>query len=208
MITRIGIVGCGNISSIYFTNLTKRFPWVTVVACSDLSAERSLAKAQEFNIASCTTEELLARKDIDIVVNLTTPELHAKVNSMVMSFDVWASTVPRIEIHGTKGSLLVPDPNGFGGPVKIRRHNDTDWVDVSLSSHSYGDNSRGIGVADMALAIQNKRPLRASGIMAAHILDVMVSFEESSKNGKAIHLTSTCDKPMALPAGLVEGKEW
>ena len=58
------------------------------------------------------------------------------------------------EIYGSKGSLQVPDPNGFGGPVRVRTSNDGQWQDVPLT-HGYAENVRGIGVADMAKAIMN-----------------------------------------------------
>ncbi|MDI6828220.1 MAG: Gfo/Idh/MocA family oxidoreductase, partial [Armatimonadota bacterium] len=71
------------------------------------------------------------------------------VGTIITSFDVWAANLPRIEIYGTEGSLSVPDPNTFGGPVRIRRAGDKEWADVPLS-HGYAENSRGLGVADMA----------------------------------------------------------
>ena len=43
------------------------------------------------------------------------------IGTIVMSFDVWAAELPRIEVYGTEGSLSVPNPNGSGGPVKVRR---------------------------------------------------------------------------------------
>ena len=46
----VGIVGCGNISKIYFTNLTSKWDWVRVAACSDVMKERAQEKAKEFNI--------------------------------------------------------------------------------------------------------------------------------------------------------------
>ena len=71
------------------------------------------------------------------------------VATLITSFDVWSSTLPPIEIHGTHGSLLVPDPNGFGGPVRVNRGG-SGWEDVPLL-HGYAENSRGLGVADMRM---------------------------------------------------------
>lgn len=76
---KVGVVGCGNISGIYFTNL-QRLPGVTLVACSDLIPERAQAKAAEFGIKACSVEELLADPQVDIVLNLTIPKAHAEVN--------------------------------------------------------------------------------------------------------------------------------
>ena len=75
------------------------------------------------------------------------------IGTILTSFDVWAANLPCIEIYGTQGSLSVPDPNGFGGPVRIRRAGASEWSEIPLS-HIYADNSRGIGVADMAYGIR------------------------------------------------------
>ncbi len=127
------------------------------------------------------------------------------VGTIITSFDVWAAQLPRIEIYGTLGSLSVPDPNGFGGTVKIFRPGQSDWAEVPLA-FGYAENSRGLGVADMAAAIQSGRPHRASGELAFHVLDVMLAFEEASTAGQYVNLKSTCKKPALLPLGLRNGQ--
>lgn len=127
------------------------------------------------------------------------------VGVIVQSFDVWAAELPRIEIYGTEGSLSVPDPNGFGGPVKLRRAGAAAWTEMPLS-HGYADNARGIGVADMAYALRSGRKHRASGELAMHVLDIMQAVHESSDQGKHIELTTTCERPAMLPLGLVHGR--
>jgi len=77
------------------------------------------------------------------------------IGNIITSFDVWKHSLPHIEIYGTEGSMQVPDPNGFGGPVKIMRQGYKDFVEVNLT-HSYPDNSRGLGVADMASALRER----------------------------------------------------
>jgi predicted dehydrogenase len=126
------------------------------------------------------------------------------VGTIVTSFDVWAAQVPHIEIYGTEGSLSVPDPNIFGGPVFVRRAGASDWSEVPLT-HGYAKNSRGIGVADMAYALRSGRPQRASGDMAYHVLDIMHAFHDASREGRHVELTSTCTRPAPLPLGLREG---
>jgi predicted dehydrogenase len=126
------------------------------------------------------------------------------VGSIITSFDVWAAHVPRIEIFGSKGSLSVPDPNGFGGPVSILRSSGGGWQEVPLT-HGYNDNNRSIGVADMAYAIRSGRKHRANGELTYHVLDVMHAFHDASKTGVHILLKSTCERPAALPTGLKEG---
>jgi len=361
--TKIGIVGCGNISSIYLKNCQQVFGNVEVAACADLIADRAKAQAEKFGVpAAGGVEDLLADPEIAIVVNLTIPNAHAAVAmaavqagksvhnekpltitrdeghallaaakknnvrvggapdtfmgaglqtcrkviddgligqpvaatafmtchgheswhpdpefyykagggpmfdmgpyyltalvalmgpvkrvtgsarvtfptrtitsapksgtvvtvdvpthvagvldfaggavaTIITSFDVWAANLPRIEVYGAAGSLSVPDPNGFGGPVRLRRADDKDWSDVALS-HPYADNSRGIGVADMAAAIRSGRAHRANGDLAYHVLDVMHAIHDASATDRHVDLDSTCEQPAAMPADLTEG---
>ena len=127
------------------------------------------------------------------------------IGTIVTSFDVWAHTLPCIEIYGTEGSLSVPDPNTFGGSVRVKRFDSPEWRELPLS-HGYAENSRGIGVADMADAIAKGRPHRASGDLAMHVLDTMLAFEEASLAGRAVNLTTTCERPAPLPLGLRTGQ--
>ena len=81
----IGIIGCGNISGIYLTNLTQTFANTRVVACSDLDLDRAAAAAEQHGIPHALgTSELLAREDIQIVVNLTTPKHHYEVSKLAL----------------------------------------------------------------------------------------------------------------------------
>ncbi|MFH1570475.1 MAG: Gfo/Idh/MocA family oxidoreductase [Gemmatimonadota bacterium] len=127
------------------------------------------------------------------------------VGTITTSFDVWACELPRIEIYGTAGSLSAPDPNGFGGPVRLRRAGAEAWSEVPLT-HGNADNSRSIGVADMACAIRSGRPHRASGELTFHVLDLMHAFHEAAAQAKHVGLTSTCPQPAPLPLGLLPGR--
>ena len=126
------------------------------------------------------------------------------VGTISTSFDVWAAEVPRIEIFGTEGSLSVPDPNGFGGIPKVKRHGSEDWSNLPLT-HGYTEPSRGIGPADMAAAIAGNRPHRASGELAYHVLDIMHAFHDASESGQHVKLESTCERPAPLPCSLLPG---
>lgn len=123
------------------------------------------------------------------------------IATIITSFDIWAANLPRIEIYGSQGSLSVPDPNTFDGPVRIKRAGADEWTQVALS-HGFSKNSRGLGVADMAAAIRTGRPHRASGELAYHVLDLMHAFHDASREGKHILMESTCAKPAALPLTL------
>lgn len=126
------------------------------------------------------------------------------VGTIVTSYDVWAAELPRIQVYGTEGSLSVPDPNGFGGPVRIWRPDSDGWQEVP-HTHGYTENSRGIGVADMAYALRSGRAHRTSGELAYHVLDVMQAFLDASEAGTHIELSSTCSRPASLPLGLPDG---
>ena len=120
------------------------------------------------------------------------------IASIITSFDTWHHQLPNIEIYGTKGSLVVPDPNTFGGKVWIKGHDQKSWSEVSLT-HGFSNNSRGIGVADMAQAILGGSTPRANGEMAFHVLDVMHGFQNASDTGKHYEPVSTCEQPRPLP---------
>ena len=120
------------------------------------------------------------------------------VASILMTFDVWASTLPRIEVYGSEGSLLIPDPNGFGGPVMLRKPGDSEWSEVPLT-HGFTENSRGIGLADMAAAIEHGRLHRASGELAFHVLEVMEGFHVASESGVHYVVETRVDRPAAMP---------
>jgi predicted dehydrogenase len=124
--------------------------------------------------------------------------------NIATSFDVWRHSMPIMELYGTEGSMSLPDPNTFLGPVKVAKAGDKDWTEMPLT-HS-DQTSRGIGVADMAKALAAGRPARAAGEMAAHVLDVMLAFNESSKAGKYVTIASRCDRPAPLPPGLPLGE--
>lgn len=124
--------------------------------------------------------------------------------NIITSFDVWASQLPNIEIYGSEGTIRVPDPNTFGGPVLVKMAGQEDWMQVPLT-HGYSDNSRGLGLADMASALLYGRGHRANGEMAYHVLDIMHCIHDASKEGVSCRAASTCSRPAPLPMGLIKG---
>lgn len=357
---RVGIIGCGKISSIYMENC-KKFECLDVIACADLDPARAREQAERYDIPRVyTTDELLKDSDIDLVINLTIPAVHADVSiraleagkhvyvekpltvtkeegqkvlqlaqekgllvgsapetflgagiqtalkliedgtigkpvaatafmmgrghefwhpdpefyyaagggpmfdmgpyyitalvqllgpiqaiagmtgmalpertitsekkygkkipveipthvagnmkfhngviaTMITSFDIFGgSDLPSIEIYGTEGTLQVPDPNSFGGPVRYRRTGEREWTEQPLL-FGYEENTRGIGPADMAYAILKGREHRASGELAYHVLEAMWAFHESNDSLQYYEMKSTCSRPAPLPMGL------
>ncbi len=128
------------------------------------------------------------------------------VITIAVSFDVAASarnTNP-IELCGSEGSLGVPDPNNFGGPVTLIRPGNKEWKQMPLA-FDYSDGSRGIGVADMVHAIRSGRPHRCEGSLALHVLEVMNAFEESSNTRSWARIRNHCTQPAPFPTGLPFG---
>lgn len=359
----VGVVGCGNISGIYFENLTNVFKNVNVISCSDLIEQRSAQASEKYKIPKVyTTPELMKDSEVDIVLNLTTPGTHydvcmqaleagkhiyvekplsltreqgkkllgtaerrglkigcapdtflgggiqtcaklirdgwigepvagtafmtchghegwhpdpefyydigggpmfdmgpyyltalvsliggvssvsamtkttfptrtitsekkfgkeievkvpthiaglmefdnGAVVTIITSFDIWAANLPRIEIYGTEGSLSVPDPNTFGGPVLVRRSNHSEWQEIPLT-HIYNENSRGIGVSDLAASIEQGRENRANGKLSYHVLDIMHAFHDSAMEKKQIAIESKCKSSALLSSNLIKG---
>lgn len=122
------------------------------------------------------------------------------VATLITSFDIWGHNCPRIEIYGAEGSLSVPDPNTFGGPVKLLRSGAKEWEEIALT-HEYAQNSRGLGVADMAMALRHQRAPRASGDIALHALEIMHGVHYASRDARYFLPETTVDKPAAVPAG-------
>ena len=165
----------------------------------------STSKGQEQRVISNGIED---GKVIDVVVPThvagTIDFANGVVATVVMSFDIpGGANLPNIEVYGTEGTISVPDPNGFGGPVSVRRF-DGERLDVPLT-HGYADGNRGIGAADIAYALRCGKKHRANGEVAYHVLDMMHAFHDSSDSEKHVHLESTCEQPRAVPMGLRHG---
>lgn len=126
------------------------------------------------------------------------------VGTIVTSFDVWKHNLPCIEIYGTEGSISVPDPNTFGGPVCYQKKTG-EWFDMPLV-YGYQENSRGLGVCDMAVALRTNRKPRADVSLTYHVLDIMEGFHDSSDKGIVFPIESTCSKPIQMVKTLLKGE--
>ena len=125
------------------------------------------------------------------------------------TFDVHYTVQPRFEVYGTKGSMMVPDPNTFGGPVLLLRPEDfaagpkTDpglarhgvpdfyagWKEMPLL-YDYPENSRGLGLADMCRAIRTGRDHRANYQQQRHVLEIMTAFSRSWESRAYVPMTT------------------
>ena len=126
--------------------------------------------------------------------------------TVTLSFDVPQHRHLPFEIYGTEGSMLVPDPNWFGGEVKIAKPRAESWDDVPVTLPYADANYRSLGVADMAHAILTARPHRASGELALHVLEVMEAFDVASKSGEIVKIKTKVERPAPLKQSLKRGK--
>ena len=95
------------------------------------------------------------------------------VARMFATFDAWYPHAPGMEIYGSEGTLFAPDPNTFGGAIRIFRKDRTE-EEIPLS-FGFSTNSRGLGLWDMCDAIRNHRAPRAGYLQTLHVLDVMTA---------------------------------
>lgn len=350
----VGIIGAGNISDQYLTNLTQ-FADVEVLMVADLILERAASQAEKYGVpASGTVEELLARDDIQIVVNITIPAEHAKVGQQIIAagkhtwsekpvatnaedaqallaaaeaagvryacapdtvlgagiqtairaiargdigtpltattmfhvpgpdqwhpdpeflyaqgagplFDIgpyyvttllhafgsasrvqavssksretrvigsgpragtefavevpthhaalisfeggqsaqttlsFQHALPRngfVEINGSEGTIVLPDPNVFDGDSTLWTLGKDEPTTLEHKGSTWG---RGTGVVELARAIAEGRPERASGAVASHALDVMLGIRDAAESGQSVEITSSIDPIQPLP---------
>jgi predicted dehydrogenase len=159
-------------------------PVVSVVgAASSLRDERTIGSGPRAG----------ERIPVDVDTHVTGVLVHASgaLSTLIMSFDTVGSRASRIEVHGEHGSLIVPDPNNFDGDTQ----DEDEWRTLDQSA-GYVGVGRGIGLQDLALAEGSPR---ASGAVAFHALEVMESLIESAHEGRAITISSTCERPSAVP---------
>lgn len=122
-----------------------------------------------------------------------------------MSFDVAGHKHVPIEIYGTEGTLIVPDPNYFGGDILLLKKGG-EFEEQAISQPYADGNYRSLGIADMAHAIRSGRPHRANGSLALHVLEVMEAFQTASDTGKTISITTEVERPAPLEKSLVNNQ--
>ncbi|MDJ0629162.1 MAG: Gfo/Idh/MocA family oxidoreductase [Rhodobacter sp.] len=143
------------------------------------------------------------------------------IGSITMSFDIWDSEMPRFEIYGTDGTICIPDPdpvygaNRFEGEVWYRTRDTARWThqprptgrdvwQVAENTHGINEDSRGMGLIEMADAIVHGRKPRCSGELAYHVLEVMTGILDSPARGAFVEIDSRPDRPGILPTNFPE----
>lgn len=181
---------------------------------------RAAALASIGNPTRTITSEPLAGTKIQVDVPTTVNailEFASGANvALSASWDVWKhNRASPIEIYGTEGTLLGVDPNFFGHTPRLCGP-DGEWRDVDIAAHPFGTPNRPmrngtmqadyrmIGLVDMAMAIGQQRPHRASGELALHVLEVLEALIDSSASGCFATLTTRCERPEPVPLGADE----
>ena len=126
------------------------------------------------------------------------------IGTIFTTFDVHYKNSARLQIYGSEGTLIVPDPNNFGGPIQLLRPEDGEFKDMPLM-FDYSENSRALGLADMAKALQTGRNYRASYKQTYHVLEILTSFEKSSKEGKYLSLETKYEPELAMRHNSIKG---
>ncbi|WP_244320632.1 Gfo/Idh/MocA family protein [Streptomyces melanosporofaciens] len=114
----------------------------------------------------------------------------------IFSFDTPHIRAGLVEITGTEATLSLPDPNFFDGELKMWPAGGSEWTTVETTGPADG---RGLGVLDMARSIRSGDPHRATGQLAHHVLDAMVSVTESIDTGSFVDVASSASTSSALP---------
>ncbi|WP_271022704.1 Gfo/Idh/MocA family oxidoreductase [Rhizobium sp. RCAM05973] len=124
------------------------------------------------------------------------------------SWDVFRHSNHPIELHGTEGSLRLPDPDTFGGTVSLSERG-ADWRDFDSDGELYGKrnwpyaapdraNYRMLGVADLSRSLEENRPPRASGELALHVLEIMEAILASGESGQSVRIAGDLTQPALL----------
>ena len=136
--------------------------------------------------------------------------------NLLMSWDIWSTHLPYIEVYGSDGSLSLPNPDEYDGLPQLRKAGPAElrqpppppgslpWAKMPPAYGSHVE--RGIGVADMAHAIRAGRPHRAGAELAYHVLEVLTALSVSSREGRHVEIESRCERPVPVdPANRRDG---
>jgi predicted dehydrogenase len=124
--------------------------------------------------------------------------------SLLTSFDIYQSRQTNIEIYGTKGTLYVPDPNIFGGTIEYYDGKKKELIQYPLE-FGYAENSRCLGLDDLAKALETGRPGRTTSLQTFHVLEAMAGIMESAKTGTPYIMTSHFEREAPMDPSLPNG---
>lgn len=118
-------------------------------------------------------------------VSATLRHERGALTTLTVSFEARDQYLSGLEVYGTEGSLLFPDANAFGGELLLRRNRAEELVEVE----SLGDQeARGLGIEELAVALREGRPHRASGELALHVLETAEAIVDAAERAETIAL--------------------
>lgn len=126
------------------------------------------------------------------------------IGTLATSWDTYGIQGDRIQVFGTKGTVVVPDPNNFGGVIKLFRPEEGTMKEVPLM-FDYKENSRGLGLEDMAKALLTGRNFRANCNQTYHVLEIMEGFLKSGQTHAEVKIESRFEKSAPMIAGQKPG---
>ena len=126
------------------------------------------------------------------------------IGTLFTTFDVYYDTQARFEIYGTEGTLILPDPNFFGGPIRIFRPETGKYDELPLL-FDYAENSRALGLADMARALETGREARANIQQIHHVIDILTAFERSARSGGWVDMKTPYERPAPMVKARLRG---
>jgi len=172
--------------------------------CTKVFEEREIGigpkKGQKFKVETPTTYLATIQFENDCIIQIT------------LSFDVVAHQRNHIELYGNKGSIIVPDPNMFGGSAFVSVTAGGNWGEhktdmmplgkINIKSQSSRANEsptnanyRGVGLSEMIYSIQNKKINKCNGNLSLHVLNIIEAIHISAKKNKVQKITVKCEKP-------------
>ncbi|QCR54287.1 oxidoreductase [Brachybacterium sp. SGAir0954] len=183
----------------YFTTLVSLFGSVEKVAAVGLRASEERAIKVGPNAGQTFPVE------VPSTISVLTQFEAGQTGTSLVSFDSPLARQGIVEIHGTEGSLVVPDPNQFEGRIAYvkpfesfgEKPPEQEWIEVPQEGVVVG---RGLGLLDMVRAIREGRPHVASGELGYHVLDIMLSAEESAASGEFVTVASSVGTVPPVPA--------
>ena len=160
----------------------------------------------EFPCVADSFSAALVEFECGVIANVTT--------TWDMPFPYWESGLPLMTVQGTKGTLMLPDPNTFCGitpslfapePGKfVLLRQGVDAPQEAPVKDGFIQNSRGLGVADMAFAIRTGGTPSINGAQSLHVLEIMLGVLEASQTNQTYHMKTTMERPAALNSALVK----
>ena len=138
-----------------------------------------------------------------------------------LSFDIINHQRNHIELYGTKGSIIVPNPDMFGGPVNVSYSEGGEWEELAVTDKRLGKinitdqsvrsdesptnaNYRGIGLSEMSDCIKHCKKHRCNGDLALHVLDIIESVMKSAISNQQVNLRTICKQPKIFQENEIE----